>query len=131
MLNSTPGPHGSASEVAEADPLPGRMLLSLLWVPPPKLSIDLSSFCPIQVPLDNHIPVKARPERWDPTEPQEIEENEVIPKRIAPFEGDEDVSNKVSMSSAAQSSSIFERTEVLAGKGLTRYFEEGRTARQC
>lgn len=30
------------------------------------------------------------------------------------FDGDEDVSNKVSMSSTAQGSNIFERTEVLA-----------------
>ncbi|XP_034496259.1 syndecan-4 [Ailuropoda melanoleuca] len=66
------------------------------------------------VPLDNHIPERAGPGSWVPTEPKELEENEVIPKRISPFEGDEDVSNKVSMSSTAQGSSIFERTEVLA-----------------
>ncbi|XP_029773884.1 syndecan-4 [Suricata suricatta] len=66
------------------------------------------------VPLDNHIPERAGPGSRVPTEPKELEENEVIPKRISPFEGDEDVSNKVSMSSAAQNSSIFERTEVLA-----------------
>ncbi|CAD7669325.1 syndecan-4 [Canis lupus baileyi] len=66
------------------------------------------------VPLDNHIPEKAGPGSWVPTEPKELEENEVIPKRISPFEGDEDVSNKVSMSSTAQGGNIFERTEVLA-----------------
>lgn len=68
------------------------------------------------MPLDNHIPEKAGPGSWVPTEPKELEENEVIPipKRISPFEGDEDVSNKVSMSSTAQGGNIFERTEVLA-----------------
>ncbi|XP_027477621.1 syndecan-4 isoform X1 [Zalophus californianus] len=66
------------------------------------------------VPLDNFIPERAGPGSWIPTEPKELEENEVIPKRISPFEGDEDLSNKVSMSSTAQGSSIFERTEVLA-----------------
>ncbi|XP_006735334.1 syndecan-4 isoform X1 [Neomonachus schauinslandi] len=66
------------------------------------------------VPLDNFIPERAGPGSWVPTEPKELEENEVIPKRISSFEGDEDVSNKVSMSSTAQGSSIFERTEVLA-----------------
>uniref|UniRef100_A0A9L0IQB4 Syndecan n=1 Tax=Equus asinus TaxID=9793 RepID=A0A9L0IQB4_EQUAS len=66
------------------------------------------------VPLSNHIPEKAGPGDQVPTEPEELGENEVIPKRISPFEEDEDVSNKVSMSSTAQSSSIFERTEVLA-----------------
>ncbi|XP_037355268.1 syndecan-4 isoform X2 [Talpa occidentalis] len=64
-------------------------------------------------PLDNHIPERTGPGRRIPTEPEELEENEIIPKRISPFDS-EDVSNKVSMSSTAQSSSIFERTEVLA-----------------
>ncbi|KAL2763649.1 syndecan-4 precursor [Daubentonia madagascariensis] len=66
------------------------------------------------VPLDNHIPERAGPGHRVPTEPKELEENEVIPKRISPFDGDEEVSNKVSMSSTAQDSNIFERTEVLA-----------------
>ncbi|XP_048209937.1 syndecan-4-like [Perognathus longimembris pacificus] len=65
------------------------------------------------VPLNNHIPEREGPGRWVPTEIGELEENEVIPKRIAPF-GDEDVSNRVSMSSTAQGSNIFARTEVLA-----------------
>ncbi|KAB0381964.1 hypothetical protein FD755_003881 [Muntiacus reevesi] len=65
------------------------------------------------VPIDNYIPEKTGSRV--PTEPQELEENEVIPKRSSPFDGDEDVSNKVSMSSTAQGSNIFERTEVLAG----------------
>ncbi|KAG8519724.1 Syndecan-4 [Galemys pyrenaicus] len=64
-------------------------------------------------PLDNRIPERTGPGRRVPTEPKELEENEIIPKKISPFET-EDVSNKVSMSSTAQSSSIFERTEVLA-----------------
>ncbi|XP_015334325.1 syndecan-4 [Marmota marmota marmota] len=63
------------------------------------------------VPLDNHIPERAGPGNRAPSETKELEENEVIPKRSSPFE--EDVSNKVSMSSTAQSSNIFERTEVL------------------
>ncbi|EPY74206.1 syndecan-4 [Camelus ferus] len=67
------------------------------------------------VPLDNHIPEKTGPGNRVPTEPEELGENEVIPKRMSPFDGDEDVSNKVSMSSTAQGSNIFERTEVLAG----------------
>lgn len=75
------------------------------------------------MPLENHIPERAGPGSWVPTEPKELEENEVIPKRISPFEGDEDVSNKVSMSSTAQGSSMFERTEVLAGKFRTRELE--------
>lgn len=87
--------------------------------PQTTLSVCLS-FHPMQVPLDNFIPERAGPGSWVPTEPKELEENEVIPKRISSFEGDEDVSNKVSMSSTAQGSSIFERTEVLAGKLLTR-----------
>ncbi|KAB1262207.1 Syndecan-4 [Camelus dromedarius] len=66
------------------------------------------------VPLDNHIPEKTGPGNRVPTEPEELGENEVIPKRMSPFDGDEDVSNKVSMSSTAQGSNIFERTEVLA-----------------
>ncbi|XP_007115541.1 syndecan-4 [Physeter macrocephalus] len=66
------------------------------------------------VPLDNHIPEKTGLGSRVPTEPKELEENEVIPKRMSPFDGDEDVSNKVSMSSTAQGSNIFERTEVLA-----------------
>ncbi|KAL0594922.1 Syndecan-4 [Plecturocebus cupreus] len=66
------------------------------------------------VSLDNHIPEKAGPGSQVPTEPKKLEENEVIPKRISPFEEGEDVSNKVSMSSTVQGSSIFERTEVLA-----------------
>lgn len=68
------------------------------------------------MPLDNHIPERAGPGSRVHSESKELEENEVIPKRISPFEGDEDVSNKVSMSSTAQSSNIFERTEVLAGE---------------
>uniref|UniRef100_A0A4X1TY81 Syndecan n=1 Tax=Sus scrofa TaxID=9823 RepID=A0A4X1TY81_PIG len=66
------------------------------------------------VPLDNHIPERTGPGGRVPTEPKELEENEVIPKRMSPFDGDEDVSNKVSMSSTAQGSNIFERTEVLS-----------------
>ncbi|XP_052040200.1 syndecan-4 [Apodemus sylvaticus] len=65
------------------------------------------------VPLDNHIPENARPGIHVPSEPKELEENEVIPKRVPSDVGD-DVSNKVSMSSAAHGSNIFERTEVLA-----------------
>lgn len=70
----------------------------------------------IQVPIDNHIPEKTG--SGVPTQPKELEENEVIPKRSSPFDGDEDVSNKVSMFSTAQGGNIFERTEVLAGKVL-------------
>ncbi|XP_004586126.2 syndecan-4 [Ochotona princeps] len=66
------------------------------------------------VPFDNHIPEGARPGSRLPSQPKDLEENEVVPKKISPFEGDEDISNKVSMSSTAQSSNIFERTEVLA-----------------
>ncbi|XP_008584117.1 PREDICTED: syndecan-4 [Galeopterus variegatus] len=65
-------------------------------------------------PLDNHIPERAGPGSQVPSEPKELEENEIIPKRNSLFEGDEDVSNKVSMSSTAQGSNLFERTEVLA-----------------
>ena len=68
-----------------------------------------------QVPLDNHIPENAQPGIRVPSEPKELEENEVIPKR-APSDVGDDMSNKVSMSSTAQGSNIFERTEVLAGK---------------
>lgn len=71
------------------------------------------------MPLDNHIPERTGPGGRVPTEPKELEENEVIPKRMSPFDGDEDVSNKVSMSSTAQGSNIFERTEVLSGKVLS------------
>ena len=46
---------------------------------------------------------------------EELEENEVIPKR-APSDVGDDMSNKVSMSSTAQGSNLSERTEVLAGK---------------
>lgn len=66
------------------------------------------------IPLDNHIPERAGPGRQVPTEDKELEENEVIPKKVPPFEGEKDLSNKVSMSSTAQDSNIFERTEVLA-----------------
>lgn len=67
------------------------------------------------VPIDNHIPERAVPGSRVPTEPKELEENEVIPKGLSPpLGGNEDVSNKVSMSSTAQSSNIFERKEVLA-----------------
>ncbi|XP_062958885.1 syndecan-4 [Cynocephalus volans] len=65
-------------------------------------------------PLDNHIPERAGPGSQVPSEPKELEENEIIPKRNSLFEGNEDVSNKVSMSSTAQGSNLFERTEVLA-----------------
>lgn len=67
------------------------------------------------MPLDNHIPENARPGVHVPSEPKELEENEVIPKR-GPSDVGDDVSNKVSMSSTAHGSNIFERTEVLAGK---------------
>ncbi|XP_005392491.1 PREDICTED: syndecan-4 [Chinchilla lanigera] len=66
------------------------------------------------MPLDNYIPERVGPGNWVPSEPKELEENEIIPKKDSPFEGEKDVSNKVSMSSTAQDSSIFERTEVLA-----------------
>ncbi|XP_050999722.1 syndecan-4 [Acomys russatus] len=65
------------------------------------------------VPLNNHIPEKPQPGIRVPSEPKELEENEVIPKRV-PSGTENDISNKVSMSSTAQDSSIFERTEVLA-----------------
>ncbi|XP_075383838.1 syndecan-4 [Tenrec ecaudatus] len=66
------------------------------------------------VPIKNHIPERAGPVNQDPSQPKELDENEVIPKRISPSDGNEDVSNKVSMSSTAQGGSIFERAEVLA-----------------
>ncbi|XP_038185782.1 syndecan-4 isoform X1 [Arvicola amphibius] len=66
------------------------------------------------VPLHNHIPERAQPGIRVPSETKELEENEVIPKRVSPSEVDGDISNKVSMSSTAQDSNIFERTEVLA-----------------
>nr|XP_045013561.1 syndecan-4 [Jaculus jaculus] len=66
------------------------------------------------VPLTNHIPEWAEPGIRVPSKPKVLEENEVIPKRVSPFEGDEDVSNKVSMSSTTKDSNIFQRTEVLA-----------------
>ncbi|KAH0501745.1 syndecan-4 [Microtus oregoni] len=66
------------------------------------------------VPLHNHIPERAQPGIRVPSETQELEENEVIPKRVSPSEVGDDISNKVSMSSTAQDSNIFERTEVLA-----------------
>ncbi|KAM5246083.1 syndecan-4 [Ctenodactylus gundi] len=80
----------------------------------PDLILRFSLLLPLQVPLDNHIPERAGPGSWVPTDPKELEENEVIPKKIPPFEGNNDVSNKVSMSSTAQGGNIFERTEVLA-----------------
>ncbi|KAK1337707.1 hypothetical protein QTO34_002340 [Cnephaeus nilssonii] len=62
------------------------------------------------VPLDNHIPERAVPGSRVPTEPKELEENEVIPKGLSPpLEGNEDCPT-----STAQSSNIFERKEVLA-----------------
>ncbi|XP_036041426.1 syndecan-4 [Onychomys torridus] len=66
------------------------------------------------VTLSNHIPERAQPGIRVPSEPKKLEENEVIPKRVSPSEVDSDISNKVSMSSTAQDSNIFERTEVLA-----------------
>ncbi|XP_077024073.1 syndecan-4 [Tamandua tetradactyla] len=65
-------------------------------------------------PLDNHIPEGAGPGGRVPPESKELEENEVIPKRVSPFEGGEDESNKVAMSSTGQGGSLFERMEVLA-----------------
>lgn len=67
------------------------------------------------MPLDNHIPENAQPGIRVPSEPKELEENEVIPKRVPSDVGDDDdVSNKVSMSSTSQGNNILERTEVLA-----------------
>ncbi|XP_045151427.1 syndecan-4 [Echinops telfairi] len=66
------------------------------------------------VPINNNIPERAGPVNRVPSQPKELDENEVIPKRISPSDGNEDVSNKVSMSSTAQGGSIFERAEVLA-----------------
>ncbi|XP_037667277.1 syndecan-4 [Choloepus didactylus] len=65
-------------------------------------------------PLDNHIPERAGPGSQVPMGSKELEENEVIPKRVSPFEGDDSVSNKVAMSSTSQGSSVFERRDVLA-----------------
>ncbi|XP_006839404.1 PREDICTED: syndecan-4 [Chrysochloris asiatica] len=79
----------------------------------PRLSPKVRVIQPL-VPLDNHIPERTGPVNRVPSDPKELEENEVIPKRIAPFDGDEDVSNRVSMSSTVQGGGIFERTEVLA-----------------
>ncbi|XP_028625340.1 syndecan-4 [Grammomys surdaster] len=64
------------------------------------------------VPLDNHIPEDAQPGIRVLSKSKELEENEVVSERI-PSDGD-DISNKVSMSSTAQGSNVFERTEVLA-----------------
>lgn len=83
-----------------------------------------------QVPLDNHIPENARPGIHVPSEPKELEENEVIPKRVPSDVGD-DVSNKVSMSSAAHGSNIFERTEVLAGKAAASISPSGKADRRA
>lgn len=65
------------------------------------------------VPLNNYIPEKAQPGIRVPSDAKELEENEVIPKK-ASSGVENDTSNKVSMSSTAQESNIFERTEVLA-----------------
>ncbi|KAM6163367.1 syndecan-4 [Rhynchocyon petersi] len=65
------------------------------------------------VPIDNHIPEMPGSVNRVPADHQELGENEVIPKRNSPFDMD-DVSNRVSMSSTAQGSGIFARTEVLA-----------------
>ncbi|XP_049635348.1 syndecan-4 [Suncus etruscus] len=69
-------------------------------------------FQPLE-PKDNHIPERTYPGSQAPTDHKELEDNEVMPKRIPPF-GDEDMSNRVSMSSTVKGSGIFERTEVLA-----------------
>ncbi|XP_023570588.1 syndecan-4 [Octodon degus] len=66
------------------------------------------------IPLDNYIPERVGPGSRVPTEPKEPEDNEIMPQEDLPIEGENDVSNKVSMSSTAQDSNIFERTEVLA-----------------
>ncbi|XP_004621886.1 syndecan-4 [Sorex araneus] len=63
------------------------------------------------IPLDNHIPERTDPGSRAPTEHDLLKENEVVPKRMAPFDNNDDLSNRVSM---VQGSSIFERTEVLA-----------------
>lgn len=65
------------------------------------------------VPLNNYIPEKTQPGIRVPSDPKELEENEVIPKKV-PSGVENDISNKVSMSSTTQDSNIFERTEVLA-----------------
>lgn len=114
-------------------PHPGlRSFPNLLFLGPLPLSFLFrgaqwsSPFCPFQVTLNNHIPEKPQPGIRVPSEPKELEENEVIPKRV-PSEAGNDISNKVSMSSTAQDSNIFERTEVLAGKApsFSQVFEEG------
>ena len=111
-------------------PRPAECPYSLPWIPLPTNHAECWSLLlsTIQVPIDNHIPEKTG--SGVPTEPKELEENEVIPKRSSPFDGDEDVSNKVSMSSTAQGSNIFERTEVLAGKvpGFPQDTSEGERA---
>ncbi|XP_043843390.1 syndecan-4 [Dromiciops gliroides] len=61
--------------------------------------------------LDNHILEQGEPSSQDPKDNEELEENEIFRKRFSLHE--ENVSNKVAMSSTAQSS-IFEKTEVLA-----------------
>lgn len=79
----------------------------------------------LQVPLHNHIPERAQPGIRVPSETEELEENEVVPKRVSPSEVGGDVSNKVSMSSTAQDGNIFERTEVLAGEALSSPLPRG------
>ncbi|XP_043845017.1 syndecan-4-like [Dromiciops gliroides] len=61
--------------------------------------------------LDNHILEEGEPSSQDPKNNEELEENEIFRKRFSLYE--ENVSNKVAMSSTAQSS-IFEKMEVLA-----------------
>ncbi|XP_027707442.1 syndecan-4 [Vombatus ursinus] len=63
------------------------------------------------VPLDNHILEQTEPSSQDPKDSEELEENEILTKKFSFKE--ENISNKVSMSSTAQGS-IFEKTEVLA-----------------
>ncbi|XP_068927950.1 syndecan-4 isoform X1 [Petaurus breviceps papuanus] len=64
------------------------------------------------VPLDNHILEQKEPSSQDPKDSEELEENEIFSKKRFSFE-EENLSNKVSMSSTSQGS-IFEKTEVLA-----------------
>ncbi|XP_020839750.1 syndecan-4 [Phascolarctos cinereus] len=64
------------------------------------------------VPLDNHILEQTEPSNQDAKDSEELEENEIISKKRFSLE-EENISNKVSMSSTAQGS-IFEKTEVLA-----------------
>ena len=101
---------------AEPIPHPAECPYPLPWIPLPINHTECWSLLlsTLQVPIDNHIPEKTGSQV--PTEPKELEENEVFPKRSSAFDGDEDVSNKVSMSSTAQGGNIVERTEVLAGK---------------